>query len=286
MLSYSEAFYKLSAALRPLYDEREAAAIAHEVMGHITALNKMQRLMDKEARLTASQQREYDDAAKELAAGTPLQYVTGTAWFLGREFHVNNHVLIPRPETEELVQWIVDDNKGRAQPLTILDIGTGSGCIPVSLKLSLPSASVAACDVSANALAVARENANRLAAEVSFMQADFLETAEHNKFGTYDVIVSNPPYIPLTEKEQLHANVRNHEPHIALFVPAEDALLFYKMIAVFGKAHLADNGYIYCELDAAHAFECKTLFEETGYKQAELRKDMHGNWRMLKASKR
>jgi release factor glutamine methyltransferase len=285
MPTCSEAFYELLRGLQPLYDEREAAGIAHEILYYITGFSKMQRLMQRDVQLSGEQLKQYNRALQELGRGTPVQYVTGSAWFMGREFHVNKYVLIPRPETEELVEWIATDYAGAANELTILDIGTGSGCIAISVKLRLPATDVAACDISKDALAVATENAQRLGAAVSLIQADFLDLAEHNKFGAYDVIVSNPPYIPVTEKEKLHTNVRDHEPALALFVPADDALLFYRRIALFGKKHLSGNGYIYCELDAEHALACKALFEDAGYHPVEIRKDMHGNWRMLKAKK-
>ena len=284
MLTYSQAFYDLKNKLQPLYDEREAVAIAHEVMFWITELDKYSRLMEKDTLFTEAQQDEYEAALEKLNKGVPLQYVTGRAWFMGREYFVNNSVLIPRPETEELVQWIISDGRGKAG-LKILDIGTGSGCIPISLALEIPASLVDACDISAGALAVAEKNADNLGAGVQFGELDFLNTAERNKQGSYDVIVSNPPYIPSADATGMHTNVKDHEPSIALFVPNEDALVFYKAIADFGKEHLDINGYIYCELDAAHAFECKALFEEEGYKNVEIRKDMNDNWRMLKAGK-
>lgn len=283
MLSYSQAYYRLVKELQPLYDEREAAAIAHELLLHITGLDRTQRLIRKDTVLTQALQQQYDLSLTSLKTGRPLQYVTHSSWFMGREYYVNEHVLIPRPETEELVQWISDDWAGSNKHNRMLDIGTGSGCIPISLKLSIPLSDVAACDISGPALEVAKKNAQHLKADIHFSQIDFLNPAEHNKLGTYDVIVSNPPYIPISEKEKLHDNVKNHEPGLALFVPDSDALIFYRVIALFGKAHLNSIGYIYCELDAAHAMECKVLFEQEGYKSVEIRKDMHGNWRMLRA---
>jgi len=282
MLTYGEAFYDLKSKLQPLYDEREAVAIAHEVMYYITELDKYSRLMGKDTLFTETQQDEYEAALEKLNKGVPLQYVTGRAWFRGREYVVNSYVLIPRPETEELVQWIINDNRGKSG-VQVLDIGTGSGCIPVSLNLELPASWVDACDISTDALAVAEKNADILGAGIQFEHIDFLNPAERNKLGSYDVIVSNPPYIPAADRDTMHTNVKDHEPSIALFVPNEDALVFYKAIADFGKEHLNINGYIYCELDAAHAFECKALFEEEGYKNVEIRKDMNDNWRMLKA---
>jgi release factor glutamine methyltransferase len=284
MLSYGSAFYGLKELLQQGYDANEAAAISHTFMEYLTGLGKLDRLDKKDERLTPHQQEVYENKTKELAAGKPVQYVTGTAWFMGREFYVNEHVLIPRPETEELVEWIVEGVKNQKLNIkNILDIGTGSGCIPISLKLAVPEAEVTTCDVSADALATAKVNAGKLGAEVALLKLDFLDTAGHNKLGMYDVIVSNPPYIPAAEQERLDRNVRDFEPGIALFVPDDDALVFYRAIADFGKTHLSRNGCIYCELDAAHAEDCKILFEQMGYNDVQIKKDMHGNWRMLKA---
>ncbi len=282
MLSTSQAFYQLKNNLQPLYDDREAAAIAHELMEHLTGRNKTDRLIYKDTPLTTEQQQTYDNATNDLLRGRPLQYVVGNAWFMGRQYVVNENVLIPRPETEELAQWIIDDQKN-SPPFRLLDIGTGSGCLPVSLKLAMPQATVTGCDISEGALGVAAANAHRLGAKVHFVQLDFLNEKVRTAMGKYDVLVSNPPYIPLAEQERIHTNVKDHEPNIALFVPDNDALVFYKAIAQFGHQHLSPNGYIYCELDAAHAHECKELFEAEDYSNVQLRQDMNGHWRMLKA---
>lgn len=282
MLTYNEAFHALTIALQGTYDKQEATAIAQRYMEHITGLTYTQRLVRRDEQMEEPMQKQLEQDRVLLVAGKPLQQILGYEWFLNRKFKVNKHVLIPRPETEELVMWICDDNKSN-KTLSILDIGAGSGCIPVSLKLEMPKAIVTGCDVSTEALIVARENAIALQAEVSFGQLDFLNEKEHERLGQYNVIVSNPPYIPETEAANMHANVKEYEPHIALFVPGNDPLLFYREIALFGKKHLQDNGIIYCELHVDHAMQTAELFEQTGYK-AEVRKDMHGNNRMLKAT--
>ncbi len=284
MVNFGRAFYDLKGKLQNLYDERESAAIAHEVLNHITGQNKTQRLINKDIIFTEVQNSEYELATSNLSKGVPLQYVLGKAWFMDWEFIVNKSVLIPRPETEELVQWVINDHQNTAG-LNILDIGTGSGCIPISLKLKLPQTNVNSCDISKEALVVAKTNANKLGAVVEFIELDFLNEVGRNILGVYDVIVSNPPYIPKSEAEQMHTNVKDHEPNIALFVPDEDALVFYRAIAWFGLEHLNDKGYIYCELALSKALECKQLFMDSGYKDVEIRKDMHGNWRMLRAGK-
>jgi release factor glutamine methyltransferase len=196
---------------------------------------------------------------------------------------VNNNVLIPRPETEELVDWVVADCKVSDIQPSILDIGTGSGCIAISLQLDIPAAKVTACDVSTGALLVARINAGKLNADIDIRHIDFTNEEQVSSLGKYDIIASNPPYIPYTEKEVLHPNVLEHEPHVALFVPGDEPLLFYKIIADFGKTHLNENGLIYCELDRDYSIQAKELFENQGYADVEIRKDMAGNTRMIKA---
>lgn len=284
MLTIGAAFYRLKNDLQPLYDEREAVAVAHIIMEHITGLGKLQRISHKDDVLSARELEAFANAIQLLVKGTPVQHITGKAWFAGYEFMVNKHVLIPRPETEELVQWIASDN-ATFSALHILDVGSGSGCIPVMLKKLLPAAAVTSCDVSPNALEVARQNAVHMHVDVTFLHLDFLNEIERAALDKYEVIVSNPPYIPMREMERLHTNVREHEPHLALFVPNDDPLLFYRAIAEFGHTHLLDGGCIYCELDADHAVETKELFLQLGYGNVELRKDIHGNYRMLRARK-
>lgn len=282
MLSLYSAFQNLKQQLQSLYSSGEATAIAHELLAHITGLNKLQRLTEKEKLFTSDQFEQFENATSRLLNGEPLQYITAVQWFLGKPFYVNKHVLIPRPETEELVQWIIAEWKEK-QTISILDIGTGSGCIPISLKLQLQHANISSCDISKDALDVAQKNASNFAVEVNFIQLDFLEANSWQQIDRYDVIVSNPPYIPLSEKESLDKNVRDYEPDAALFVPEDDALLFYRKIALFGKKHLQPNGAIYCELHRDYAVATKELFEAMNYKDVSLRKDIHGNDRMLKA---
>lgn len=283
MLSYSDTYVDLYTVLQSIYDDREASAIAHEVLEHITGLGRLQRLTDKDKKLTEEQESEFIKIKKGLLSGRPMQYVLGYAWFMGRRFTVNEHVLIPRPETEELVQWVEDEYK-RHSP-AILDIGTGSGCIPILLKKLLPGAQITAIDVSAEALEVARTNAKSLDADVVFQQMNFLDTGAWQSLPQYDVIVSNPPYIPETERLTLAAHVREYEPGLALFVPGDDALLFYRHIAEFGMMHLLQEGSIYCELHVDYATATEELFKSMGYSFTELRADMHGNLRMLKAKR-
>lgn len=273
------AFYELKAALATLYDDAEASAIAHEALRHITGLDRLSRLSQKHQTLTAAQAADFSRMKRALQRGEPLQYAIGMAHFMGRDFKVTAAVLIPRPETEELVQWILQEEKCS----NLLDVGTGSGCIAVSLALALPGCAVQAIDISADALSIAEENAERLGARVAFQLSDFLEKASREALGSFDVIVSNPPYIPEAERATLHANVREYEPGIALFVPSDDALLFYRAIADYGKQHLSAAGRIYCELHRDYAEDTAALFRQQGYAEVTLRKDLHGNLRMLRA---
>lgn len=282
MLNYTQAYNKLKTALLDVYDEREASAIAHEALTYITGADKLQRITNRDKELTPEQFEQYAHFREKLQEGMPLQYLTGTTWFKGMEFRVNEHVLIPRPETEELVDLIVSDYKEK-QP-DILDIGTGSGCIPITLAKALPQANITSIDISKEAIATAKENALLNNADINFLNIDFLDEAEQRKLPEYDIIVSNPPYIPEEEKTQLHTNVRDHEPGLALFVPDDDALLFYRHIAEFGRSHLKTNGRIYCELHIDYATETGTLFKNMDYTNVIVKEDMHGNMRMLRAS--
>ncbi|MDR3680457.1 MAG: peptide chain release factor N(5)-glutamine methyltransferase [Flavipsychrobacter sp.] len=302
MLTYTTAFHQLCQALQPLYDAREAAAIADQYLTHLTGADKLKRIVERDTQFTLVQEALWTEAKEQLAAGKPLQYVIGITWFMGREFIVNEHVLIPRPETEELVEWIIKDYKGK-QDITIVDIGTGSGCIAISVKLGLcdpdwirtndpqlrrlmplgEDVEITAFDISSQALIVATKNAENLQAAVTFQQLDILDESQWNNTDMYDVIVSNPPYIPVSEQEHMHTNVKDNEPTIALFVPNDDPLLFYKAIAQYGKAHLKHNGAIYCELHMSHAHQTAEMFRHAGYTQVLVKDDMHGNPRMLKA---
>jgi len=282
MISLNDAFYRLKNGLAGLYDPGEGAAIAHQLLEWLTGKGRLERLDHKNMLLTGDQWERLQEAQARLLRAEPLQYIIGAQWFLGRKFAVSKEVLIPRPETEELVQWILDDNRDR-QELKLLDIGTGSGCIAVSLQAARPDWKVIACDISPGALAVAAANAATHSAAVSFRELNFLEERHWKELDIYDIIISNPPYIPEAYREGMDRNVAEHEPAVALFVPDNDPLLFYRKIAAFGKDHMARDGSIYCELHLDHAGDTAALFIESGYNDAVLRKDMNGNDRMLRA---
>ena len=285
MYTLAAAYYGLKDALLHLYDARESSAIAHDVLETMTGLSKTDRLIHKDNTLSLDQQIEYDRIVALLVVGVPMQYALGHAWFMGNKYEVNNTVLIPRPETEELVQWIVDEHKDINRSMSVLEVGTGSGCIAVSLSILIRDMQVTACDISKEALLLANNNAVNIGAKVVFKQGDFLKWQDFDWGGGYDIIVSNPPYIPLSVMGKLHQNVINHEPHIALFVPDNDPLIFYRAIAAFGSVYLSEGGGIYCELDADNAMDTKVMFEQQGYSKVEIKPDMHGNLRMLKAMK-
>lgn len=229
----------------------------------------------------------------ELKTEKPIQYITGEAWFYGLRFEVNENTLIPRPETEELVEWIIESQKSKAQNLiiqksnnlTILDIGTGSGCIPIALKKEIPSAQVSAIDISEKALERARKNALNNQVEVNFIQQDILQSSnlQISKSSNllFDVIISNPPYVRNLEKHEIKKNVLDYEPHLALFVDDSDALLFYRKIAQLALKSLTPNGKLFFEINQYLAKETVELVEQLGFKNIELRKDFIGNDRMI-----
>lgn len=222
------------------------------------------------------------DIKKRLLKAEPIQYILNEAWFYDIPFFVNKNVLIPRPETEELVNAIIRDHRD-LPPVRILDIGTGSGCIPVILKRKLPEATVTACDISPDALAVARKNAAKYQLDIQLMQLDFLEETNWTKLPPIDVLVSNPPYIPLADKATMHKNVLNYEPALALFVPDEDPLLFYRKIADAAGSILAPEGRIYLEVHENLAADTRQLFEAKGF-LASIKTDMQGKQRFVVAA--
>lgn len=285
MHTYLEAFRKLRTDLIDIYGANEAAAIAKMVIEQLSGMTYTQMLVSKDVSIDKEKTQILEEVYQKLVNGIPIQYALGYADFYGLSFKVNEAVLIPRPETEELVAWIIKDcEEEKDKQINILDIGTGSGCIPITIKKHITESKITSCDISKGALEVAQKNADSHNTTINFIQLDFLNSNDWNTLGCYDVIVSNPPYIPESDRAEMHENVKDHEPNIALFVPTEDPQLFYRQIAVFGQTHLNNDGMIYCELHKDYGVETEVLFKELGYK-TELRKDMHGNDRMLKAKK-
>ncbi|KIA96479.1 hypothetical protein OC25_01615 [Pedobacter kyungheensis] len=274
-----EAIYQ--SELETLYDGEEAKALFSLAAEHVLALSPTRLRMDRDTDVTFIHEQQLLSILNDLQLGKPIQYILGEAHFYGLVFKVNEHVLIPRPETEELVDWVIADNNSQfaVSDIKILDIGTGSGCIPVTLKKHLPQAKVSTLDVSGEAIAVARQNAMQNGVEVDFIEADILSFKSELKF---DVIVSNPPYIRLLELAEMHENVLANEPHLALFVSDEDPLIFYEAIASFAQTNLNPGGKLYFEINEYLGKETVDMLDTKGFKNIELRKDMQGKNRMVR----
>lgn len=278
-MKISQAFEQLVQTLTPLYGEGEARSIARIVFEDVFGIFKI----TQEQFLSAGQEEHLARISERLLAYEPVQYIVGMADFYGMKFKVDPRVLIPRPETEELVEWILEATTER-KSLKALDIGAGSGCIPVALKKKRPDWDVAAIDLSAEALQLARENASLNDVYVDFMQVDFLSEKLWPQLGRYDLVVSNPPYIPFRESDLLANNVRKYEPAHALFVDDADPLIFYRKIAVFSKTHLNAGGSVFVETNEFNASEVAALFRSAGFGNVQLKRDMSGKERMVKCS--
>ena len=262
-------------ALTTLYNKQEAGSLAWLSICHVCKFNRSEYLNLKNTEIPTDQYESLLNILKALKTGKPLQYVIGETEFYGLTFKVNPSVLIPRPETEELVEWILSDiRKSKISPdgIKIIDIGTGSGCIPISLKINLPNAKLYAVDVSTEALDVSRQNSTLNNVAIHFIQDDILnpisEELKNEKFG---VIVSNPPYVLDAEKPKMLPNVLDHEPHLALFVPDDDPLIFYKAIADFAIKNSDINVALYLEINENLGAETVTLLKHMGFKNIELR---------------
>ncbi len=218
-----------------------------------------------------------------LKKGEPVQYVLGQADFYGLKFHVNPEVLIPRPETEELVHWILN-TENASRPLKVLDIGTGSGCIPITLKKNAPEWEIHALDINPNSITTAKINADKLRTEIYFWQIDVLDNSYWKELPFFDLIVSNPPYIPQNERDMVPNNVKNWEPEIALFVSNENPFIFYETIADFAVQHLKKSGSLYFETNEFNAGEVKDILVQKGFENTEIQQDMSGKDRMIRAS--
>jgi release factor glutamine methyltransferase len=285
-MTWQERYQYLREALTAVHESSEAEVMAALVAEHVGG-EKLNQL--KKVQVTDDELKQTGELLQQLLTHRPLQYVLNEAWFYGLKFEVNESVLIPRPETEELVDWTIKEVRskkyeGRSEALSILDIGTGSGCIPISLKKNLTHAEVSAIDVCSEALHTATINAVNNETEINFQLVDFLDEGKWNELGNYDIIVSNPPYIKTTEANTMSKHVLEFEPYKALFVPDEDALLFYCKIADFALYHLQPNGAVYVEINQQLGKETVELFQQKGF-TVELKKDMSGNERMIKASR-
>ena len=266
-------FQQLLSVLRPQYSAGEARAIALLVLEEAFGWSQTDVYIGKSKPFSADRQTALLQIIHRLSQGEPVQYVLGKAWFLGRRYAVRPGVLIPRPETEDLVEWVVEDHLSRPR-MRILDCGTGTGCIAISLKLALPEAHVEACDISQTALEVAEENAQALSADVRFIHRDMGSLGMSEP---YDLIVSNPPYVCLSEREGMAAHVTRHEPPEALYVSDSDPLIHYRQMA---QTRLP----LYLEINAALADATIEMLQSQGYENPILKHDRYGRPRMIKAS--
>lgn len=304
---------------QPLYDEREIRSIISLLLDEVCGLSRVDCLLDPNRVLTTQQHSLLAEIASQLAQGVPVQQALGYAWFCGRKFVVTPDVLIPRPETAELIDWIVSDQSSSASS-RICDVGTGSGCIAISLARLINNAQVLAIDISTAALSIAQRNAFQQNVDnVQFVQADILKVVDNSSFKdvinhlstscehldnsvfqqpspqvyqqlstsytSFDVIVSNPPYICLREAAEMSEIVKAHEPSLALFVPDDDPLLFYRAIARFAQVALVPGGKLYFEINAAYGFETCQMLCEAGFCDVALRQDINGRDRMVRATR-
>jgi len=271
-------------ALGDLYSKRELSSMIRLIMERVCGVPVYQLLAKIERKPTESESKKIQDIVCRLKNAEPLQYIIGITDFYSMEFEVNSSVLIPRPETEELVDMIIHDHDGMEG--SILDVGTGSGCIAITLSKHLPKANVIGIDVSSEALIMADKNARLNGVKVSFKQIDILSTdqIEHSSLIKFDLIVSNPPYIMEQEKMAMERNVLDYEPALALFVPDNNSLLFYKAIANLGKIYLKPGGQLYLEINPLCGTECAAMLHDAGYTDIRRLFDMSGNERFIKAN--
>jgi release factor glutamine methyltransferase len=257
-MTIRDATHRLISQLRNLYEEGEAASISDWVIEYLTGIRKTDRLSRKETDLSPEQESRLEAIIERLMKHEPIQYVLNE-------------------------EWVISDCKFPIDKLKILDVGTGSGCIPVALKRRLGKAEVWACDISEDAIDIAMKNAESLGAAVDFLVIDFLENKERERLPSFDIITCNPPYIPISDREGMAANVTSYEPNLALFVPNDDPLIFYRHLAEFGKSHLNQHGRIYAEIYEKAGKEIVELFKNAGF-TVELKKDISGKHRMIRAT--
>ncbi len=280
-MDIAKAFQILVQNLSQIYDPGEARSIARIVFEDALHIYDFQSAKG----LETSQRNLLDHIQERLLQHEPIQYILGQADFYGLKFKVNPAVLIPRQETEELVHWMVETIKSsKRRNYKVLDIGTGSGCIPIALKKKIPSLDVSAIDISPEALVIAKENAQRNATEIEFLQMDILNKNQWNQLAQFDMIVSNPPYIPLRESALMPENVKDFEPALALFVTDENPLIFYETIADFAKEHLTEKGYLFLECNEFNANQVVQLLDNKSFTKSHLQKDLNNKDRMIKTT--
>ncbi|HEY9115020.1 MAG TPA: peptide chain release factor N(5)-glutamine methyltransferase [Bacteroidales bacterium] len=269
--------------LSVIFSNKEARQMLNVLIQHFFGISRTTLALNPNLRLSESEILNLHFAVKGLKKHKPLQYITGKSEFFGFELLVNESVLIPRPETEELVQLIVSKEKQKNTQL--LDVGTGSGCIAIALEKLMPEPGVSAIDIDEKTLKIATANASQNSSSVNFIQLDILDENSWKKLGIFDVIVSNPPYVTISDKNKMQENVLNYEPHLALFVPENDELIFYRKICQFAKTHLAKKGRIYFEINENKGFEINKLLKEEGFQLVEIHRDFRGKMRFATALK-
>lgn len=267
--------------LEGIFPRQEIDSLIFLIFEKIKGYSRTQFLLAREEELNDQENLEIKNIVARLKNHEPIQYILGNTEFYGLPFYTSPGVLIPRPETEELVQWIIEENQ-KKDPL-ILDIGTGSGCIAIALKKNIPSASVNACDISAVCIDAANRNAQLNAVEIKVMQYDILKQTPEVSFPAFDIIVSNPPYVRESEKQMMQKNVLDYEPSLALFVSDQEPLLFYERIADFSLQHLHPKGRLYFEINEALGLKCMEMLHAKGFSQIMLKKDLFGKDRMMRA---
>ena len=280
MLSNAKTIFKeLSDQLESVYEPEEAKNIAYLILEEVTTLDKTDILIEKSYQLSGEPKEKISNIVERLLLHEPIQYILGKTTFYGFELSVNEYVLIPRQETEELVDWMIKSNH---QAKNILDIGAGSGCIPIALAKHYPSSRIHAWDVSEEALEVAQKNADDLEVKVYFQLVDVLDQVPDEEF---ELIVSNPPYVLEEEKAEMQSNVLDHEPGTALFVPNQDPLLFYRTICEMTVSHLNSSGWLYFEINEKYGQEVVTLMRRFNFHEIEIRQDLNGKDRMVRGQK-
>ncbi len=271
--------------LSPIYEENEIKSLSQWIIESVFKMKPHEISLCKDKKISPNDRQRIEDILLRLENNEPIQYILGETEFYGMTFTVNQDVLIPRPETEELVEWVIREHqKDNRNPLQILDIGTGSGCIAISIAKHLSNASVYAIDISEKAIETAKHNASINQVNVQFICQDIFKSISSDILPEkWDIIVSNPPYVSIFEQENMAKHVLDYEPHTALFVPNESPLLFYERIAEFGKDLLKETGQIYVETSALYGEETAKMFRDNGYQNIELRKDISGRDRMVRA---
>ena len=282
MTTVRQQLIEMRRRLDGIFDHREREAVILLIFSYVKKWSRVDLIINEDKELSDFVKKEMDGIVDRLILGEPIQYITGEARFHGMDLHVAPGVLIPRPETEELVDWILDDSKDK-EDLHVLDIGTGSGCIAIALARNLPFSEVTAIDFSDVALEQARKNASDLKAKVSFIHADMYGWMPDNE--SLDIIVSNPPYIAPDEKVDMEVRVKDYEPESALFVTADDPIKPYRRIEEIASDALKENGRVYLELNPRFADDVSALFKGKGWQDVEVRIDSYGKKRMLRAVK-